>query len=153
MNAPVPRVATRRAVTGVRGAGALTLGLTLLGPTDLVQVQFSPTTAEWHVRSTNHFEIYYTATPPDLNAIVREAERAYDRVSHDMRRHMSARVPLMLVPTRRDLPRSERESVVIVRASGAPDRDHLFLPIEPRTGREKTLTNGLTHVLEFEGRQ
>ena len=134
------------------GAGVLTLGLTLLGPTDLVQVQFSPTTAEWHVRSTDHFEIYYTQAP-DLNSIVREAERAYDRVSHDMRRQMSAKVPLMLVPTSRDLPRSEGEAGVIVRASGAPDRDHLFLSIEPRNGREKMLANGLTHVFEFEGRR
>ena len=134
------------------GAGVLTLGLTLLGPTDLVQVPFSPTTAEWHVRSTDHFEIYYTQAP-DLNSIVREAERAYDRVSHDMRRRMSAKVPLMLVPTSRELPQSEREAGVIVRASGAPDRDHLFLSIEPRNGREKMLANGLTHVLEFEGRR
>ena len=134
------------------GAGVLTLGLTLLGPTDLVQVQFSPTTAEWHVRSTDHFEIYYTQAP-DLNSIVREAERAYDRVSHDMRRQMSAKVPLMLVPTSRDLPQSEGEAGVIVRASGAPDRDHLFLSIEPRNGRAKMLANGLTHVLEFEGRR
>ena len=134
------------------GAGVLTIGLTLLGPNDLVQVQFSPATAEWHVRSTDHFEIYYTQAP-DLNSIVREAERAYDRVSHDMRRQMSAKVPLMLVPTSRDLPQSEGEAGVIVRASGAPDRDHLFLSIEPRNGREKMLANGLTHVLEFEGRR
>ena len=136
----------------LRGAGVLTIGLTLLGPNDLVQVQFSPTTAEWHVRSTDHFEIYYTQAP-DLSSIVREAERAYDRVSHDMRRQMSAKVPLMLVPTSRDLPQSEGEAGVIVRASGAPDRDHLFLSIEPRNGREKMLANGLTHVLEFEGRR
>jgi hypothetical protein len=136
----------------LRGAGVLTIGLTLLGPTDLVQVQFSPATAEWHVRSTDHFEIYYTEAP-DLNSIVREAERAYDRVSHDMRRQMSAKVPLMLVPTSHDLPRSEGEAGVIVRASGAPDRDHLFLSIEPRNGREKMLANGLAHVLKFEGRR
>jgi len=136
----------------LRGAGVLTIGLTLLGPTDLVQVQFSPATAEWHVRSTDHFEIYYTQAP-DLNSIVREAERAYDRVSHDKRRQMSAKVPLMLVPTSHDLPRSEGEAGVIVRASGAPDRDHLFLSIEPRNGREKMLANGLAHVLKFEGRR
>ena len=135
----------------LRGASVLTLGLTLLGPTDLVQVQFNPATAEWHVRSTNHFEIYYT-TATDLNSIVREAERAYERVSQDMRREISGRVPLILVPTTRDLPHTEGEAGVIVRASGAPDRDHLLLPIEPRTGREKRLTHELTHVFEFEGR-
>jgi hypothetical protein len=66
---------------------------------------------------------------------------------------MSAKVPLMLVPTSRDLPQSEGEAGVMVRASGAPDRDHLVLSIEPRNGREKMLANGLTHVLEFEGRR
>ena len=134
----------------LRGAGVLTLGLTLLGPTHLAEVQFSPGTAEWHVRSTNHFEIYYTAAT-DLNSIVPEAERAYGRVSQDMRREISGRVPLILVPTTRDLPHTEREAGVIVRASGAPNRDHLLLPIEPRTGREKMLTHELTHVFEFEG--
>jgi len=132
------------------GAGVLTLGLTLLGPTGLVQVPFSPATAEWHVRSTNHFEIYYTAAT-NLDAIVREAERAYGRVSQDMRRKISGRVPLILVPTTRDLPHTEQEAGVLVRASGAPNRDHLLLPIEPRTGREKMLTHELTHVFEFEG--
>lgn len=34
-------------MTGFRSAGVLTLGLTLLGPADLVQVPFSPATAEW----------------------------------------------------------------------------------------------------------
>ena len=137
---------------GLRGAGVLTLGLTLLGPTELVQAQFSPATAEWHIRSTDHFEIYYTQAP-DLNSIVREAERAYDRVSKDMRRTMSAKVPLMLVPTSRDLPQTEGEAGLIVHASGAPDRDHLFLSIEPRNGRDKMLANGLRHVFEFEGRR
>ena len=137
---------------GFRSAGVVTLGLTLLGPIHLVQVPFSSTTAKWHVRSSDHFEIYYTEAP-DLNSIIREAERAYDRVSHDMRRQMAAKVPLMLVPTSRDLPRSEADAWVIVRASGAPDRDHLFLSIEPRNGREKMLANGLTHVLKFEGRE
>ena len=134
-----------------RGAVVLALGVTLLGPAALGQVPFNPTTAKWHVRSTNHFEIYYTAAT-DLDSIVREAERAYLRVSLDMRREISGRVPLILVPTTRDLPHSEREAGVIVRASGAPARDHLLLPIEPRAGREKMLTHELTHVFEFEGR-
>lgn len=132
------------------GAGVLTLGLTLLWPTDLVRVQFSPATAEWHVRSTNHFDVYYTAAI-DLNSIVREAERAYGRVSQDTGREISGRVPLILLPATRDLPHTEREAGVIVRASGAPSRDHLLLPIRPRAGRERMLTDALRHVFEFEG--
>jgi hypothetical protein len=133
-----------------RCAAVLGLGVVLFGPTRLVAVQFSPTTAEWHVRSTHHFEIYYTQTT-DLNSIAREAEQAYKRVSRDMRLQVSGKVPLILLPTTHDLPQNEREAAVIVRASGAPNRDHLLLPIEPRSGRDKMLTQALTHVFEFEG--
>ena len=134
----------------LRCAAVLGLGVTLCGPTRLVAVQFSPTTAEWHVRSTDHFQIYYTQAI-DLNSIAREAEQAYKRGSHDMQRQVSGKVPMILLPTAHDLPQNEREAVVIVRATGAPDRDHIMLPIEPRSGRDKTLTQALTHVFEFEG--
>jgi uncharacterized protein (TIGR02145 family) len=140
-----------RHLSGLRNAIALTLALTLLGSTHLVQAQFSPVTAEWHVRSTDHFEVYYTQAR-DLDSIIRDAEHAYDRVSHDMRRDVSAKVPLMLVPTSRELPQSEGEAFAIVRASGAPARDHLFLSVEPRSGRGTMLTNGLRHVFEFDAR-
>jgi hypothetical protein len=135
-----------------RCAAVLGLGLVLFGPTRLVAVQFSPTTAEWHVRSTDHFEIYYTQTT-DLNSVAREAEQAYKRVSHDMQRQVSGKVPLILLPDSHDLPQNEREAAVIVRASGAPNRDHLLLPVEPRRGRDKMLAHELTHVFEFEGRR
>ena len=141
---------SRRSMVRFRCAAVLGLGVVLCGPTCLVGVQFSPTTAEWHVRSTDHFEIYYTHTP-DLNSIGREAEQAYKRVSHDMQRQVSGKVPIILLPTTHDLPQNDREAVVIVRATGAPNRDHIMLPIEPRSGRVKMLTQALTHVFEFEG--
>jgi hypothetical protein len=135
-----------------RHAAVLGLAVVLCGPTRLVAVQFNATTAEWHVRSTDHFEIYYTRTP-DLNAIAREAEQAYKRVSHDTHRDVSGRVPIILLPTTHDLPQNEQEAAVIVRATRAPDRDHIMLPIEPRSGREKMLTRELAHVFDFEGRR
>jgi hypothetical protein len=61
-------------------------------------------------------------------------------------------VPLILLPASRDLPKTEQETAVIVRASGAAARDHLLLPVEPRADREKALAHELTHIVEFEGR-
>ena len=133
------------------GAGILALVATVLGSTSLIPVQFAPATAIWRVRATHHFDIYY-AQARDLDSVAREAERAYARVSRDLRQEVSGRVPLILLPTSRDLPQTAQEAAVIVRATGAPDRDHLLLPVEPRTGREKLLAHELTHIFEFEGR-
>jgi hypothetical protein len=135
-----------------RGAGILALVATMLRSTSLIPAQFDPATAIWRVRATNHFDIYYTQAR-DLDAVAREAERAYARVSRDLRRQVSARVPLILLPTSRDLPQTAQEAAVIVRASRAPDGDdHLLLPVEPRNGREKVLAHELTHIFEFDQR-
>ena len=134
-----------------RGAGILALVAMMLPSTSLVPVQFDPATAIWRVRATNHFDIYY-AQARDLDSITREAERAYARVSRDLRRQVSATVPLILLPTSRDLPQTAQEAAVIVRASGAPDRDHLLLPVEPRNDRENLLAHELTHIFEFDQR-
>jgi hypothetical protein len=134
-----------------QGAGILALVATMLQATSLLPVQFDPATAIWRVRPTNHFDIYY-AQARDLDSVAREAERSYARVSRDLRRQVSGRVPLILLPTSHDLPKTAQEAAVIVRATGAPDRDHLLLPVEPRNGREKVLAHELTHIFEFEGR-
>ena len=136
-------------VAQFRGAGILALVAMTLRAMSPIPVQFDPTTATWRVRTTNHFDIYY-AQARDLDSIAREAERAYARVSRDLRRQVPGKVPLILLPTSRDLPQTAQEAAVIVRASGAPDRDHLLLPVEPRNGRENLLAHELTHVFEFE---
>jgi hypothetical protein len=116
-----------------------------------VFTQFDPVAATWRVRTTDHFQIYY-AQPRDLDSIAREAERAYSRVSRDRRQQLSGKVPLILLPTKRDLPHTEQEAAVIIRACRAPDRDHILFPVEPRGGREGELAHELTHVFEFEGK-
>lgn len=114
--------------------------------------EFDPAAAVWHVRATDHFDVYYTQRV-DLDSIAREAERAYARIGRDLRRQGPVNVPLLLLPTTRDLPHSERDAAVIVRASGAAlDRDHLLLAVDPRDGREDRLAHELTHIFEFEGR-
>jgi hypothetical protein len=138
-------------VAPFRGAGILALVAMTLRAMSLIPVQFDPTTPTWRVRATNHFDIYYTQAR-DLDAIAREAEHAYARVSRDLGRQVSAKIPLILLPTIRELPKTEQEAAVIVRASGAADRDHLLLPVEPRDGREKAIAHELTHIFEFDRR-
>jgi hypothetical protein len=118
---------------------------------DSVFTQFDPVAATWRVRTTDHFQIYY-AQPRDLDSLAREAERAYSRVSRDRRQQVPGKVPLVLLPTKRDLPHTEQEAAVIIRACRAPDRDHILFPVEPRSGRESELAHELTHVFEFEGK-
>ena len=135
----------------VRGAAMLLAVAISLGSTSAVAPQFNPAKAAWRLRTTSHFEIYYPRTL-DVGSIPREAERAYADMSRERQQQVSGKVPLMLLPTTADLPRTEQEAAVIVRASGAPPRDHLMLAVEPRNGRESRLANGLTHIFEFEGR-
>jgi len=131
------------------GAAILALVTMIVGATSRIPAQFDATTATWRVRATTHFDIYYTQAR-DLDAIAREAEHAYAGVSHDMGRQVSAKVPLILLPSSRDLPKTVQEAAVIVRASRAGDRDHLLLPVEPRDGREKAIAHELTHIFEFD---
>lgn len=111
--------------------------------------RFNPDAVVWYTRATDHFDIYHTHQT-DLDEIARDAERAYTRVSADLRYELSVKVPLILLPTNGDLPRDRQEANMLVRASGAPDTDHLLLPVEPRDGRATILLHELSHVFQFE---
>jgi hypothetical protein len=105
----------------------------------------------WHQLTTDHFEIFYQgAFVNRVDRVVLEAERAYGRISADLRSDLSARVPLLLFSTIGDLPNSDRARSEVFRKSGAPDRDHLLLPLAPVDQREGLLTHELTHLFEFE---
>ncbi len=134
-----------------RGAAILLTVAISLGSTRPVSPQFDPVKAAWRLQTTSHFDIYYPQTL-DVGSIPREAERAYASVSRERHQQVAGRVPLILLPIALDLPRTEQEAAVIVRASGAPPRDHLLLAVEPRNGREGRLAHELTHIFQFEGR-
>jgi hypothetical protein len=112
---------------------------------------YATMTAEWMVRRTTHFEIFCERQHESvLDAIVRDAERAYARVSLDLQYELGERMPLILVRTGRDTPQDGDQARELVRVSGAPDRDHLVLPIEPVEGRATLLIHELTHQFAFE---
>jgi len=138
-------------VQAVRGAAILVALAISQGSGSPVTPQFDPAKAAWRLRATNHFDIYYPKTL-DVGSIPREAERAYADLSRELHEQVPGRVPLILLPITAVLPRTEQEAAIIVRASGAPARDHLLLAVEPRNGRESRLAHELRHVFEFEGR-
>jgi uncharacterized protein (TIGR03435 family) len=105
----------------------------------------------WRIYQTDHFEIYYTPTlEMELDRVGDEAERAYGRISTDLQHHLPAQVPLILFGTSREVPVGEGRAAEIVRASGAPDRHHLLLALEPANGRDGVLLHELTHQFEFD---
>jgi hypothetical protein len=121
------------------------------GPGDSILQPNGISRASWTTRATTHFDIYYQRQQESvLDEVAREAERAYVRVSLDLQRDLAARVPIILVETARDLPQNRQEASEIVRASGAPDRDHLLVSLEPVNGRAAVLVHELTHLFEFE---
>jgi hypothetical protein len=107
--------------------------------------------AAWMVRATDHFDIYYERQHERaLNDIAREAERAYARVSYDLQHELAARMPMIVVHTDREMPQDRLQARELVRASGAPDGDHLVLAVEPSNGRAALLVHELTHQFVFE---
>jgi hypothetical protein len=109
--------------------------------------RFDPFAVAWRTSSTAHFDIYHTGYGA-LDAIARDAESAYARLSADVRHELPTRVPLILLPTTGDLPDGRMEVYAIVRASGAPDRDHVLLPVDAPERRFTALVHELSHVFQ-----
>src|SRR5712692_4158236 len=106
----------------------------------------------WDIHPTDHFDIYYQwQQRSHVDAVAREAERAYARISYALRHELAEKMPLILVREDRDLPRNEEQARALVTASSAPERDHLLLSaetLEKRPGR--ALAHELTHQFLFE---
>ncbi len=107
--------------------------------------------APWMVHATDHFDIYYERQHARaLGEIARDVERAYARVSFDLRHELAVRMPLIVVDTDREMPQDRTQARELVRVSGAPDRDHLLLAVEPSNSRFASLVHELTHQFAFE---
>lgn len=111
--------------------------------------RFDPFTASWQTRATDHFEIYHTGYG-NLDAIARDAERAYARLSADLRHELATKVPLILLPTSSDLPNGRPEAEALIRASGAPDGDHVLLPLDAPERQLTILVHEVSHVFQFD---
>jgi beta-lactamase regulating signal transducer with metallopeptidase domain len=119
------------------GLVVLTLGMLLAAA---VAVQFSSSLVNaqggtavgqsregtWRTHNTDHFEIHFQ---PDLDLhaerVGQEAERAYERVSSDLKHDLAFRVPVILLRNRDELERS----------GGGLGQPHVALFVEPARGR------------------
>jgi beta-lactamase regulating signal transducer with metallopeptidase domain len=105
----------------------------------------------WSLKRTDHFEVYY---PQDLDLhaerAAQEAERAYERVSGDLRHNLAFQVPIFLF-------RTTSEFDANVRAGASPDAasepsgDRILLAIDQPADRWPGLiTHEVAHIFAFD---
>ena len=118
-------------------------------------VKPSQPAGSWLTRQTDHFEIYYTADL-DLHAerVAREAERAYERVSGDLRHDLAFKVPVFLFRTAAEFAQSaparrfEPDARRLIRGTG---RDRIVLAADrPADQWYGLLTHEVAHVFGFD---
>jgi hypothetical protein len=100
----------------------------------------------WRVSGTDHFDITYA---PELDVqigrIGRQAERAYQQVSSDLRHDLSLRPLLVLFGTRAELERAVTSGTV------PGNREHILLPLDAPAARvDGDLVHELAHVFAFD---
>ena len=108
--------------------------------------------AAWSSRATEHFDLYFQpAQSARVDAVAREAERVYTRLSHLLRHDLAAKMDILLLTSDRDRPGDAAQAYALVRASGASLRDHLVLSIESFEKQGGALlAHELTHQFLFE---
>jgi hypothetical protein len=119
----------------------------------------SPDSFEWHVHKTDHFDIhYYPALTPNLGQAAESAERAYQRISAELRYNLPFRVPLILFKTRSDF----QQQTIVPEATEAIIRGQVTAFTEPKRSRVVILleenpdllyhriTHELTHAFAFD---
>jgi beta-lactamase regulating signal transducer with metallopeptidase domain len=119
----------------------------------------SPESFGWQVLRTDHFDIhYYPALGSALQPAADSAERAYQRISTELRYYLPFRVPLILFKTRSDF----QQQTIIPEATEAIARGQVTAFTEPRRGRvvmlvdddphilHQRITHELTHAFAFE---
>ena len=150
-----------RLLTSAAGLWLLTLGYAGVAA---AQTPFIPyfgkndvqyDTFDWHIYTTDHFEIYYyPELEQHLERVAGYAESAYQQVSADLRHDLSFQVPLVLFKTHSEfeqqnvIPGAAQEGVA---AFAEPYRDRMLLPIDnPPDRLYGLIVHELTHIFEFD---
>ncbi|MEQ1868783.1 MAG: hypothetical protein ABL961_02050 [Vicinamibacterales bacterium] len=110
---------------------------------------------DWHVYTTDHFEIYYyPEIERHLARVAGYAESAYQKISADLKHDLSAKVPLILYKTHSEF---EQQNVAPgaategVAAFAEPFRQRMLLPIDDAPDKLYGLiTHELTHQFQFD---
>jgi beta-lactamase regulating signal transducer with metallopeptidase domain len=118
-------------------------------------VASQPQTGGWSVHTTDHFEIHYQPAL-DLHAerVGLEAERAYDRVSSDLKHNLAFKVPIILFPTTKQYEESVQSSRLgqpHPASFADPSRDRILLAMDQPADRwHGLITHEVTHVFGFD---
>jgi beta-lactamase regulating signal transducer with metallopeptidase domain len=114
-----------------------------------------PEDPNWSKRTTDHFELHYPNVL-DLHAerVAREAERAYERVSADLRHELAFKVPLIIFHTVSGLSpgmQGFRQSVQGVPEPHRGSRDRILLAVDqPPDQWYGLITHEVAHVFAFD---
>jgi hypothetical protein len=110
---------------------------------------------EWHIYTTDHFEIYYyPETEKHLERVAGYAESAYQQVSADLKHDLSFKVPLILFKTHSEF---EQQNVIPgvagegVGAFAEPIQHRIVLPMDdPPDQLYGLIVHELTHQFEYD---
>jgi hypothetical protein len=110
---------------------------------------------DWHIYTTDHFEIYYyPEIEQHLERVAAYAESAYQHISGELKHDLAEKVPLIIFKTHSEF---EQQNVIPgavqegVAAFAESTRDRILLPIdEPPDLLYRLITHELTHVFEYD---
>jgi hypothetical protein len=110
--------------------------------------------SSWQTTQTQHFEIHYLpGLAPELDRVVRSAERAYDRVSGRLNFVLTTKVPLVMFAPSGPMTR-EQVAAYATSDQVAPPRPHrsrIVLPVpESDAQLDALIVHELTHLLVSE---
>jgi hypothetical protein len=110
---------------------------------------------EWHIYTTDHFEIYYyPALESHLARIAGYAESAYQQVSADLKHDLPSKVQLILFKTHSEFEQENVDPSAAQEGIGAfaePERKRIVAPIDDPPDRLYGLiVHELTHQFEFD---
>jgi hypothetical protein len=113
------------------------------------------TNFDWHIYTTDHFEIYYyPEIEPHLERVAGYAESAYQHISSELKHDLASKIPLILFKTSSDfqqqnvVPGGAQEGVA---AFSEPSRDRMLVPLDdPPDLLYHLLTHELTHIFQFD---
>jgi hypothetical protein len=133
---------------------ALTLTVAAWSPPEPARELSTQGQSSWQRTESQHFEIHYLpASARELDRAVRSAERAYDRISGQLKFVLATKVPLvMFAPS--DPVRREEVVAYAISDQVAPPRPHrsrIVLPLPERDAQlDALMVHELTHLLVSE---
>jgi len=123
-------------------------------PEAAARTQSTQALSRWQRTDSQHFEIHYLpALAPELDRVVRSAERAYDRISGRLNFVLPTKVPLVMfapsgLATREQVTRYAASTQV---APSSPHRSRIVLPLPAGDAQlDGLIVHELTHLLVSE---